>query len=170
MTSRRVLDAQIKESARLGLVKQKKRASAITLDQEEKLWTSGALGSSSPVHLVNSLIYFFGIHFSLRAAQEQRDLEFGSQSQIVLKQDDNEFEYLEYTERVSKNRNYGLKSTRHEPKQTRLYSRPDKDKCSIELYKKYLSHRPKFNGHKGHNSFYVGVLLQVLLNGTSRLL
>ena len=59
-------------------------------------------------------------------------------------------------ERVSKNKQYGLKNSRMEPKQTRIYALPNNpERCIVNLYKKYISHRPETNGGKSCKSFYL---------------
>lgn len=74
----------MKEEAGQGLVTQPKQAVVITLDDEEEMWRSGALGQSNPAQLLRTLIYHLGIHCSLRAAQEHRDLEFGKLFSVVI--------------------------------------------------------------------------------------
>lgn len=140
-TSREVLDAQMKLSARLGLVKPKRKANNISYSMENELWEAGSLGCSNPKQLLNSLIYFFGLHFSLRASQEHRDLQWGNDSQIKLK-NENGVDYLEYTERMSKNKRFGLKCCRLEPKVTRLYPNDNfETRCPVRLYKLYTDRR-----------------------------
>ena len=150
-----MLDAEMKMGARLGLVQKKRKAEAISFDDEKVLWENGAFGQSNATQLLNSLIYFFGIHFSLRACQEHKDLEYGQNSQLTLKINKDGKEYLEYIERMSKNRRYGLKSARMEPKSTCLFSNDDSTKCPIMLYRSYIDHRPENNNLKGHSAFYL---------------
>jgi hypothetical protein len=157
--SRKVLDSQMKLAAKKGLVKPKKKARAISFDEENKLWEDGLLGYDNPKKLLNTLIYLFGIHFGLRARQEHRDLEYGQNSQIKLLVDADQKEYLEYTERMSKNKKFGLSCSRMEPKYARLYARDDNlARCPVELYKKYLSHRPEANGQRGNDAFYLAYI------------
>lgn len=141
-TARNSLDAQMKKSARLGNAKPKRRPEAITYDDENALWINGTFGFSNPNQIINTLVYHFGIHFSLRAGQEHRDLEFGEESQITLCEE-NDREFLQYVERISKNKRFGLKCTRMEPKCTRLYDAPDENRCIVKVYKEYLRHRPE---------------------------
>lgn len=75
--ARSVLDSQMKKGAALGMVKCKKKAVCITTDDEEAMWKNGAFGYSNPGQLLNTLIYHIGLHCSLRATQEHRDLEYG---------------------------------------------------------------------------------------------
>lgn len=75
--ARLALDAQMKKGAREGLVKIKKQAVVINTDDENTLWMKGIFGSDNGCQLVKTLIYHLGLHLSLRAAQEHRDLEYG---------------------------------------------------------------------------------------------
>lgn len=158
-SSRKILYAQMKESARLGFNKPTKKARAISREKEDKLWNVGVLGSSTPKQLLYSLIFYFGIHFSLRAAQEHRDLQFGPGSQLILMTDKDGAEYIQYTKNISKNRRYGIKCTRMEPKSTRLYARADDPtRYPIQLYKAYLSHHPETNNGHGNPAFYLAYI------------
>ena len=155
MEAREILDAVMKRSARHGNVKEKKRAAPISIESEEKLWKTGVFGRGTPRQVVDTLIYYFGIHFSLRARQEQRDLSYGENSQISVEKDSKGVERLKYVERVSKNKSYGINSSRKEPKITYIYKHPDKNRCIIELYRFYLSHRPEAHSMPGNEAFYL---------------
>jgi len=142
-SARDSLDAQMKKSAQRGNVKPKKRALPIDLEQENELWENGSFGISNPDQLIHTLIYHLGVHLSLRAAKEHHDMEFGDESQLILCKDSDDKEYLKYVERMSKNKRYGLKCARMDPKETRVYQNTDNpDRCVIKLYKEYIRHRP----------------------------
>lgn len=158
---RSILDAEMKKSAQDGNVKVTKRAAAISIDIEDTLWDNGAFGWSNPKQLLSTLIYHIGLHFALRANQEHRDLLFGDGSQITLVVDKNTgVESLQYVERCSKNRHFGIKQSRLEPKVTYAYPNVNKHRCLIEIYKKYVSHRPESNGLSGCTAFYLTPLTQ----------
>ena len=150
----------MKKAAKAGVIKPTKRASPISFEMENMLWINHIFGYENPEQLLNNLIYHFGIHFSLRACQEQRDLEFGINSQIVLHQNDGN-PYIEYVERISKNKSFGLKATRMEPKCTKVYeNKNEPEKCVIKMYNEYVSHRPETHGLKGCEAFYLTPLPQ----------
>lgn len=154
-SSRDVLDSQMKKSARMGLVKPRKRAEVISFESEDEAWKNGTFGRGNPKQLQETLLYHLGLHLSLRASQEHRNLVFGANSQIELKQDESG-EYLIYTERMSKNKRFGLKHSSMEPKQTKIYSLPgNPQRCVVSLYKEYVSHRPESHGLPGHSAFYL---------------
>lgn len=76
--------------------------------------------SEPKASLVSTLIFYSGIHCSLRAAQEHRGPEFGHNSQPILRKDQKVEEYSEYVERIPKNKGFGINCTRMEPKITSI--------------------------------------------------
>ena len=153
--SREVLDGCMKMSAQEGNRKPVKRAAVISRDSEETLWNTGVFGRSNPKQVIDTLVYYFGLNFSLRACQEHRNLEFGPNSQIVLETDDEGNERLRYTERFSKNHRFGINESRKEPKVTYLYADPDESRCVVAVYKFYVEHRPETNGQSNCSAFYL---------------
>lgn len=154
------IDAAMKLSAKEGFHVAPKRARTISLDEEEQLWTEGKFGMSNPKQLVETLLYHLGLHLSLRACGEHRDLVYGERSQLQLVSDVNG-EFLLYTERMSKNAQVGVRKAHVEPKITRIYPHGNKERCVIEMYKRYISHRPESFGGKGHEAFYLTPLKTV---------
>lgn len=75
--TKKALDGQMKKGARLGLVKKKKQAAVVSRLDEERLWIEQGFGAEKPDQLVRTLIYHFGLHLSLRAAEEHHNLEYG---------------------------------------------------------------------------------------------
>ncbi len=139
--TRLILDATMKKLAEEGLVKPKKRANVITVGHEAGLWKNNVLGVNNPQQLLDSLIFSLGLHLGLRACAEHRALEFGENSQLALQWKDGE-ECIIYTERVSKNKKFGLKQSRLEPKCVTIRPNPfNQSRCVVELYKKYILHR-----------------------------
>ena len=154
---REILDAEMKVSASEGLIRPKRKAKAITLSLEDELWKRGSFGNSNPKQLIDSLIYHIGLHLALRAISEHRNLEYGANSQITLKRDHSTGkEYLQYVERTSKNKTFGIKNSRMEPKVTYIYPNEENpERCVVELYKCYVEHRPESNGKEGCSAFYL---------------
>lgn len=154
--TRKVLDAQMKEAGSEGMNVPPQRSHSISLEDEERLWNSGAFGCSNPRQLLDTLIYYLGIHLSLRASQEHRNLMYGPKSQLQLLLNENGVKFLEYAERNSKSMRCGLKDIRREPKTTRVYPNEENpDRCLIKFYELYLSKRPEAHGRKGHEAFYL---------------
>ena len=138
---RSVLDAKMKQLSRQGLGIEKNQADVITTEQEEILWSKGILGCSNPRTLLNTMVYLIGLHFALRAEQEHRNLRFGEESQISLKQDASGRRYLQYTEDVSKTNPGGLQHRKVSAKCTRVYECQNKERCIVDLYLKYINAR-----------------------------
>lgn len=144
LDTRKVLDAQMKRSASLGNVLPKKRSHSIAFEEEALLWENGSFGTSNGRQLLQTLIFHLGLHLSLRAAQEHRDLLYGPDSQLQLVTSPEGVTYLKYTERTSKNKKFGLKDARKEPKVTCIYPNTENpQRCVVALYEKYVQHRPK---------------------------
>ena len=140
--ARDVLDAEMRLSAQAGKVQPTKKAKQITIEDEDRLWTAGLLGSGSPKQLQQTVIYLMGIHLGLRASSEHKQLVFGNNSQLRLEIKNDE-ETLVYTETVSKNKNFGLKQSRMEPKVVRILPNTERpERCLVNVYKEYVIHRP----------------------------
>ena len=60
-----------------GLGSAPKRAEPITHDDEEKMWSQGVLGDSSPKQLVETIIYMCGLYFAMRSKTEHYNLRNG---------------------------------------------------------------------------------------------
>lgn len=142
-SAREVLDAEMRLSALEGNVKETKKAGEISIEDEESLWTKGILGCENPKQLQQTIIYMMGIQCGLRAATEHKSLKHGDNSQIQIVCEEGR-DILVYREFVSKNKHFGLKQSRMEPKVVRvLPNEENKERCLVSLYKKYLLHRPK---------------------------
>lgn len=138
--TRQALDIAMKESTKEGKGAGLRKANAIPNDAEERLWSEGILGLSTPTKLQNALLWLVGLHFALRGGSELRDIEF--EKQVRLGFIDGE-ECLEYKEnRITKNNQGGLKTLRKDPKVVRTFHSPDHQRCIVCVYKEYVSHRP----------------------------
>ena len=104
------LDRQLRFLRGTGVGVERKRASIICQDDEEKLWTSRVLGIHSPIALLNAVFYLNGKSFCLRSVSEHYNLRF---SQLVRKKDPDRYIYIEHG---SKNRNGGVEDYKMESK------------------------------------------------------
>lgn len=134
------LDSAMKISTRAGASLQKKAADYISLEEEEILWSKGALGGDSPIQLVNTLFYLNGMHFALRGGEEQ--------SQLSIKQFTietyNGKKCLRFRDVVTKTFSGGLKSQRIIPKDVRHFENLEcPDRCHLRLFEVYISKRPE---------------------------
>lgn len=107
---RNALDRQLRFLRGSGVGVERKRASIITAEDEDKLWTSGVLGIDNPVALLNAVFYLNGKSFCLRGVSEHYHLHF---SQIVRKTNPDRYLYIEHG---SKNRNGGIEDYKLESK------------------------------------------------------
>ena len=130
----------MKESASDGLGLTKKQGETITLDEEEQLWSKGVLRDSNPQQLLDTIVYLFGIHFTLRGGSEHRRLR-SENSQIVKGKDTGTgLEYLEYREDISKTNAGGLKGRKIQGKITGACENiADKRRCIVRFYEKYIN-------------------------------
>ena len=78
------LDNVMKSQAQAGIGTVAKQAQIITVQEENKLWETGVLGSDKPETLVDTLFYLIGMHFALRGGQEHRNLRGGDTSQLKI--------------------------------------------------------------------------------------
>ena len=146
---RRTLDGEMKRLRSQGLGVKKKRAEALTIEDEDKLWEEGLLGATTPHTLLDTMVYMCGLYFALRSGKEHRDLQY---SQIKLVESDRS-SHIIYTENVSKNNTGGLQHRKHEPKVVTHYANLDNpSRCFVKLYKEYIEHCPS---ERKSNSFYL---------------
>ena len=72
------LDAEMKRLQSSGNVSNKRQAEPLTPENEELLWEKGLLGHSTPQALLDTMIFYNGIHFAIRSKDEHRQLHFNS--------------------------------------------------------------------------------------------
>ena len=60
-----------------GLGSAPKCAEPITHDDEEKMWSQGVLGNSTPKQIVETIIYMCGLHFTMRSETKHYNLRDG---------------------------------------------------------------------------------------------
>lgn len=136
---KRSLDSEMKRLQSKGLGAKIRQAQTLTVEDEEKLWSSGVLGDSNPKQLLDTIIFCNGLYFALRSGQEHRQLRF-AQCQIQLVEKEHERPYLKYTEDISKNRPGGLKGRKLKLKEVCHYANLENTKrCFVRLFKKYVS-------------------------------
>ena len=150
---RRTLDAQMKRLKAEGLGNNPKQAEPISAEEEEMLWSKALLGSHSPQTLLDTMVYMCGLYFALRSGQEHRQLTI---EQIRVVEKPGAPAYLVYTKNTSKNNSGGLQQRKVKPKQVVHYANPEcPERCFVQLFKLYCSHRPAQLIDLKHNSFYV---------------
>ena len=101
-TFKDVLDSEMKRLRKLGFGVVRRQAQALSNNEEEQLWSSGVLGSSTPKQLLNTVFFFAGKHFALRSGDEHRSLRAGESGQMSISTDKQSGRRcVEYVEDVS---------------------------------------------------------------------
>ena len=123
-----------------------KHAEIITPEEEEQLWESGIMNSTTPKGLQNAVFHLVGKAFCLRGGAEQRNLKLSQ-----FERCDDSYVYHENT---SKNRNGSFKQLHVKKKVVPIYSCPQAgDRCPVYLLDKYISKLPEEAKEK--DLFYV---------------
>ena len=119
------------------------QAAPISEDVEEVLWQKSVLGDSCPQTLVDSLVFYLGLYFTLHSATEHRQLRHNS-SQLQLHKNPGTVPYLQYIEDVSESNHGGIKDRKKVSKSIVQHANTnDPRKCIVRLYKLYREKCPK---------------------------
>ena len=121
------------------------RAKSMSVEEEKKMWETGALGTENPDALLRTLWWGFTTGFGLRGRDEHRNLLW---KDVELKEDNKE-EFLEFTERATKTRKGNGLGREICPK-IFCTCKEDPKTCVIEACKIYAEHRPE-----GQEEFYL---------------
>ena len=143
--TRNTLNNRIKALAKEGKVAPHVKAVPISVAEEEELWSCGILGDDTPVKLVDTLLYLLGLHFSLCAADEHKNLKIDTQLKVLYDKEVG-LKYLYCEELTSKCNQGGIASRYHVPKKGCAYENVlNTDRCLVRLYEKYIASRPSHN-------------------------
>ena len=137
--SRKILNGKAIELRQSGKGKRKMKADPLTENDEEILWSSGALGNSNPTVLNHTIWYVIGQQFGTRGVQEHLQMKV-EDFKWVLDPHSSKVQYVEWTEGLTKTRQGGLvKSERRVPQ--RLFPNGT-DHCPVKLLELLISKRP----------------------------
>ena len=118
------------------------------LEDEEKFWETGALGTETPEKLLHTVFYLNGKNFLLRGGEEHYNLKISQMQRF-----ENPPRY-EYTELVSKNRAGGLASYRLKNKVVPVFQDESLGKqCHVYVLDLYLSKIP--SSARAQDVFYL---------------
>ncbi len=135
------LDNLMKEATSSGIGMHVRKAEVLSFEDEEKLWSSGALGSSTPDQLLNTVVFLLGLHCCLRAGKEHHALRApGYNSQLRFVYHDG-IRHLEYCEDVGLKTNKGRLKHR-KLKLVTIFPFKNKSRCPVELFRLYASKLP----------------------------
>ena len=116
-----------------------RHAAIFTADEEDRLWSTGAIGCTTPKNLQRAVFFYVGKRFCIRGGDEQRKL---GPSQFVRSHDPDCFTYIEHG---SKNRAGGIAQLRLENKCVPCYAVPEKNpECLVFLLDFYLGKLPEY--------------------------
>ena len=127
------------EATELGHRWKKKLAEVLTETDEDLLWSKGLLGGETPKMLLDTVVFYNGLHFALRSGREHRQLRH-SPCQVEVVEKPVEWPYHEET---SKTHPGGLKGRKTTPKVVVHYSNTENpERCFVTLFKKYRQSMP----------------------------
>ena len=128
-----------------GVGAEKHSAEPFTIDDENKLWSLGVVGTNTPVSLLRAVFYYNGKNFCLRG-EEHRNLKL-SQFRRTEKG-------YTYTENSSKNREGGISQLKLKNKCVEIVENKEAgDRCHCKLLDAYINKLPE--EAKAKDLFYV---------------
>ncbi|XP_056000117.1 uncharacterized protein KIAA1958-like [Ostrea edulis] len=152
-TSRTVLISKRKELKQKGKGGRPNAAEPLTKSEENILKEKGCIGLHSPKALLNKIWLQNTMMFGIRGGTENQKLRW---SDIQLKKDENDREYLEYRERETKTRT-GELSTHLRAFRPKQFAVPDDpSSCPVATYKAFRHHRPT-STMSPDSPFYVAI-------------
>jgi len=133
----------MKLRARAGIGVNKRQANVITVEEEDRFWNSGVLGSDTPRKLLHTMFYVVGLNFALRGGEEHRSLKHGTHSQLGITEIAGK-KALCYKQDYAKNQQGGLQDHNKPRKIVYAYENPaNPERCPVRIYETYLSRCPK---------------------------
>ncbi|KAK3741563.1 hypothetical protein QZH41_002934 [Actinostola sp. cb2023] len=114
----------------------KKQADAITVNDENEMWSKGVLGTHSPHVVINTLMFLSRKLFALRGGKELREL---SHKQIEFDETPDGSMLVTFKEKVSKTNQGGLKRRKIEAKLVQHYEDPSDEKSFTYNYFFYIN-------------------------------
>ena len=139
----------MKDAHLQGIVNKKPDKQAVTEEEEERMWESGQFGTSSAKSLINTVYFYNGKLFGLRAAEHRslrlRDITIGSN-------------FLHFRENISKTFHGGIKDLKKKPKDIKHFCHKEGEEghehCLIVIYSKYYDMAVNLGTSVRENAFY----------------
>ena len=137
--SNKVLKGKASKLRQLGKGNRPNASQPLTWEDEEKLWSLGRLGNSTPESLLHTVWYLLTQHLGFRGCQEHKQAEIDD---FVFGIDENGCEYVMYDDsKPTKTRPGGLRKKKRS-QIPRMYATGG-DRCPVKLFKELLFHRPE---------------------------
>ena len=122
-----------------GLGKKKMKADALTLEEEEQLWTRDVLGGNNAVSLNHTVFFMISQEFGTRGCQEHHQLRV--EDLKFVRDPQGKTMYVEWVEGLTKTRQGGLKKMDRRLPQ-KLFATDD-ERCPVRFLEHLISKRPK---------------------------
>ena len=132
---RDALDARRKVLFGQGIGTTPKRADPVTKSDEEKLWESDTMSTTSALGLSNGVYFYNCKIFGFRSKDEHVELQV---DQYSFGTEDDGRHYLQYNGRLAKTIT-GKMNCKATPRQIRHYAQPSNPRCVVSLFRTYLS-------------------------------
>ena len=141
-----MLSLKKKDLKKKGLGNKPNAADPVEAEDLEKMWSSGAVGLQNPRSLIRLVWWNNVTHLGMRACKEQHDCQL---EDFVVRD-----QYIEYTERQTKNRQGDEgKAKRARKYNNKLWKTDGGERDPYRAFMEYVSHRPK--GDDVPNNFYL---------------
>ena len=132
------LDNRMKELVSLGFVRKNEQAEPITQEEEDLMWRNGVLGEDNPEQLLHTIMFLFGVHFSLRGGEEHKNLKISDIQ--VLVDSETKTKYLQYMCAKQKNNQGGIAERKQKPKVIKVFANhANYQRCVIRLFSTGMS-------------------------------
>ena len=136
----KVVKSKLKTLKQAGKGNLPNKASPLSEDEIEKLWTCGQLGMDNPRSIINTLWWFNTLHFGMRSVTPPRQMCW---CDVQLNTDCTGQRFLTFNERATKTRTgANVKRDAHENAMA-FANTENPGRCPMELYLKYASMRPE---------------------------
>ena len=133
--SRLVLNGKAIELRESGRGKRKNKANPLTPEEEELLWSSGALGEHPAESLNHALFYTLGQHFGTRGVQEHLQMHLDD-FRFVRKAGSTDIHYVEWTEGLTKPSKEGWLN--HRRRATQRVFPTGTERCPVHMLEKLI--------------------------------
>ena len=135
-TSRKVLDARMKDLTSEGVGVVTRSAQPLMPEQEDELWRKEIFSIHTAEGLLNSVLWYNCKCFGLRGGDEHRQL---TTEQYSIEHDD-VGRHLRFVGRTCKNVHGGLRQRNIKVKDLKIYANPDlKERCVVDIFSTYLA-------------------------------